>query len=410
MRDKNDLTMKNFYQSALAGWSRLTQGVRWLMTSLTQPLWRGWQAAKRQWYQWYPSSRYENTLSINDIDDNFYSWFQAFMPAFQAMLDYVLEATGWQDQRDAIIAEIREVTDKHWDTEYAGTLKEIPSFQALAAADPSKADAIYAKSRAIFNATMGEHLSLMQGAKQWMDNMRAMRADIRAHGKRCEIIGLTDGCRKSIEERLEFLGMLGDEPFFDHIHARREKDRPALRRADCLNPKYDHCFSERDVEAKKPMRALLEDAIVHHGFNMATDKVWYSGDSRRSDVLMANLTGVRVAWNQKGHDGFEEGPRMVLLSQISSLPVEKADQGALFNKLKEHIDPDLTIDHLHPDFDGKVFMHLTENDQYDRPRTPTPPPARLAAFEARVARARTIVDAYNEEADRQEKSHLRVLI
>lgn len=353
-------------------------------------------------------SNYEDTLLIFDVDDNLYSWCDSFVPAFiEDMLPYILEQTGWPE--DQTREQFRLVHLEHHDTEYGGyatSLKEIPFFLDLQKANPQRAEELYQGAKAAFEQGMTKYLHLFDGVPEALENLRKMRTDIQANGKRCEIIALTDARTRAMMKRLETLGMFGDEPFFDHVYCRHETDTPALPRASWEKPEYLARFTERPRESKKPQKALIEQVMQDRGFTLEEHKIWYSGDSRSSDVLMANLAAVRVAWNSMGAKSFQ-GKRLADLLSINGLSSSHDEMRALLREVDGVIQPDLQFEHMQSGF-MPMLMHTDAQGKYERPRTPTPTPDRQQALLERQAFGERIIERFNTAAEREGKAHLKL--
>ena len=63
-----------------------------------------------------------NRLLVCDLDNTLYDWVSYFVPSFYAMVDKVVEITGWD--REQLLDEFQKVHQKHNDAEHPFALLE----------------------------------------------------------------------------------------------------------------------------------------------------------------------------------------------------------------------------------------------------------------------------------------------
>jgi hypothetical protein len=409
-----------------------------------------------------------NVLAIFDIDDNLYSWIDCFIPAHQEMVQFWLNMMlDWS--RDELLSQLKAVHKDQHDTEYLGALKHTALYQDLAKHYPKLAEDMYQRGVKFFEYEQKMNVELFNGMDQAINNLLQLRRDIRANGKKCHIVGLTDAKTRAILFRCQALGLLdnslvkGQEmaPFFDKIYCREEADTEHVKRDDWWDEAYKEYFVERDMTHKKPDAELLHQVITDYGYSTAADKISYSGDSRSSDALMASFAAVEFYFNAGGAKRFK-GENLVYLDKINGLPDEHDERRAMLRELAsqadregkgidlnkavatfeipskppkvkrldewqqgqiwdsvstEEDDPDVVNSPRDPANNEEVptlnstlvdrLARLDDDGCYSRPRTPTPEPDRQSAHQKRVEDAYVISHLYNKVAEQQGKPHLK---
>jgi phosphoglycolate phosphatase len=231
-------------------------------------------------------------MLVCDLDNTLYDWVGYFVPSFNAMVNAALPILGCS--RDRLLDDLREVHQKHHDSEQPFALLETSivrehfagmSLQAMAQAlDP----AFHA-----FNAMRKQTLRLNPGVLDGLSALERAGIILVAHTE-SKLYGAFDRLR-----RLEILG------YFQRVYCR---ERPTSVHPDgdasaaWLSQVPMHTVRELAHHQAKPDPDVLLEICRTEGATVSDTA--YVGDSIARDVLMAKKAGVFAIWAQYGaqHD------------------------------------------------------------------------------------------------------------
>ncbi len=229
------------------------------------------------------------SVVITDLDNTLYDWFEFWYASFDAMLDELVRLSGVT--RDQLIAEAKEVHERHGTSEYAFLIEELPSLQRLHPIEDLAQ--VYGSAIEAYRRQRRERLRLYPGVMEALEELRR---------RGCLIVGHTDSMGIYSAERIRHLGLDG---VIDVLYSKADHDLPANTTSAELRMDAGERFrlevtehrAMREGEAK-PDPALLLDIISDVG--ATPDDAVYVGDSLTKDILMAQRAGVTDVFARYG--------------------------------------------------------------------------------------------------------------
>jgi phosphoglycolate phosphatase len=232
-------------------------------------------------------NKYATQLLVLDLDNTLYDWVKYFTTSFYAMVDVVVEILGCE--RDTLLDDLREVHQKHHDSEHPFALLEtkvvrnlfsdLTSRERLERLDP----AFHA-----FNKTRKQSLSLYPGV---LDTLKELKGNgvIFAAYTESKIFSVLDRV-----ERLELTDLL------TRIYCRdSDSIHPNPKSAIAWGKKIQkYNVHKLHKETRKPDPFILKSLIKDFGFSL--DRSAYVGDSVTRDITMAARAGVTSIWAKYG--------------------------------------------------------------------------------------------------------------
>lgn len=231
-------------------------------------------------------------LIICDLDNTLYDWVAYFVPSFYAMVDTAVNIIGCD--REALLDDLREVHQKHHDSEHPFSLLE--TREVLTRFNGLPVEAIHRKlDRAFhaFNSTRKRTLQLYPLVRETLNAFRENGIELVAH---------TEGKLLAVVDRLRWLELT---PFFSRIYCLERtlgKHPLNLGMQDWLEDFPIDKVIELSHHQRKPDPSVLLEICARHGNNLGAAA--YIGDSMVRDVLMAKAAGVYAIWAEYGskHD------------------------------------------------------------------------------------------------------------
>jgi FMN phosphatase YigB (HAD superfamily) len=224
-------------------------------------------------------------LLICDLDNTLYDWVGFFVPAFDSMLDELVEATGLS--KAELVESFRRVHQRHGTSEYALAVAELDVLAEIdAKLDLGQRLEKHSAALAAFRERRRRGLHLYPGVER---TLRRLRDDGKA------IVAHTDAMGLYARTRLRQLGI---EDLFDGVWALSDHDLPTelrhddLRRLLEIDPGALRRSLGRDVSAaeSKPNPAVVHEILDAVG--VTPDEAVYIGDNLTKDVLVAQRAGV----------------------------------------------------------------------------------------------------------------------
>jgi FMN phosphatase YigB (HAD superfamily) len=231
-------------------------------------------------------------LLICDLDNTLYDWVGYFVPAFDAMIDELANATGISEEK--LLESFRRVHQLHGTSEYALAVAELDVLAEVdASLDVRGRLAKHSGALAAFRERRRLGLHLYPDVRQTLETLRDADKAIVAH---------TDAMGIYARTRLRQLGI---DDLFDGMWAVSDHDLPELRHDEVrglleIEPDSLQHLRGRDVAASesKPNPAVVHEIL--RSFGVAPDEALYIGDSLTKDVLVAQRAHVVDAYAAYG--------------------------------------------------------------------------------------------------------------
>lgn len=224
-------------------------------------------------------------LVICDLDNTLYDWVGYFVPAFDAMVGELVDATGISEEK--LLDSFRRVHQRRGTSEYALAVAEL---DVLAEVDASlnvrERLNKHSAALAAFRERRRRGLHLYPDVRRTVEALRNADKAIVAH---------TDAMGIYARTRLRQLGI---EDLFDGVWALSDHELPGelhhdeVRRLLDVEPESSRQLLGRDVS---PAESKPNPAVVHEilrSFGAAPDEALYIGDNLTKDVLVAQCAGV----------------------------------------------------------------------------------------------------------------------
>lgn len=234
----------------------------------------------------------EIKLLVCDLDNTLYDWVGFFVPAFYAMVDKVVEITGCD--RDALLDDLRNVHQKHQDSEHPFSLLET-SFIHTHFPHRSLEEVANLLDPAFhaYNSTRKRTLVLHPGVRETLDRLAHSEIKLVAH---------TESKLYAIVTRFRLLGLTD---YFSRIYCRERSVSQHFGPGtgdEFLKDFPMHRVVELSKHQTKPSVDVLMEICRKEGVSPSSTA--YVGDSMARDVLMAKQAGVFAIWAAYGarHD------------------------------------------------------------------------------------------------------------
>ncbi|HTX46901.1 MAG TPA: HAD family hydrolase [Solirubrobacteraceae bacterium] len=224
-------------------------------------------------------------LLICDLDNTLYDWVGFFVPAFDAMVDELADATGVSEEK--LLDSFRRVHQRHGTSEYALAVAELDVLAEVdASLDVRERLEKHSAALSAFRECRRRGLHLYPDVRRTLEALRDAEMAIVAH---------TDAMGIYARTRLRQLGI---EHLFDGVWALSDHELPVelhhdeVRRLLEVEPESSRQLVGRDVSAaeSKPNPAVVFEIL--RSFGAAPGEALYIGDSLTKDVLVAQRAGV----------------------------------------------------------------------------------------------------------------------
>ncbi len=234
-------------------------------------------------------------LVVTDMDNTLYSWIDYIVPAVEAMVDAVVEATGFP--RIKVVQSLKNVYTKYESNEYPFALQEssiYAEFPEFASFDKLIID----PARTAFSAARKKYLKPYKGV---VETLTALKE------KRVIVVALTDAPRNPAQQRVKHMKLDGwltalyTMPGFTFPEG---PDGSKLVAPDILLKNERGAYEaacpaiELPREWEKPNPAGLKKILSTYG--LQPHEVLVVGDSVKKDIGVARELGCHDAWAEYG--------------------------------------------------------------------------------------------------------------
>jgi len=234
-------------------------------------------------------------LVVTDMDNTLYSWVDYIVPAVEAMVAAVVQATGLP--RLKVVQSLKQVYTRHESNEYPYALQESSLFQEFPEFG-SFDKLVIDPARAAFSEARRKYLRPYKGV---VETLLALKA------RGIVVVALTDAPRNPAEQRVKRLGIDGHltalytMPGFTFPAA---PDGSALVAPDILQKEVKGEYRaacpviELPRDWEKPDPRGLQQILATHG--LRPSEVLVVGDSVNKDVAVARALGCHDCWAEYG--------------------------------------------------------------------------------------------------------------
>lgn len=214
-------------------------------------------------------------LLVCDLDNTLYDWVSYFVPSFYAMVDKVVEKTGWD--RDQLLNDLKAVHQRHHDSEHPFALLETNHvLRMFPSGDIYAAKNFFDDAFHAFNSERKKRLTLYPKVEETLKTLKAN--DIR-------LIAHTEAKFHAAADRLRRLGLM---EYFELVFCR---ERGGSKHPDGItDQKWLEGFpidkvKELSHHQRKPNTDVLLEICSKMG--VGPEDTAYIGDSMSHDMKMA---------------------------------------------------------------------------------------------------------------------------
>jgi FMN phosphatase YigB (HAD superfamily) len=234
-------------------------------------------------------------LVVTDMDNTLYSWIDYIVPAVEAMVTAVAQATGWP--RLKVVQSLKAVYTKYESNEYPFALQESSLFEAFPEFG-SFDKLVIEPARMAFAEARRKYLRPYKGVVETLQQLKA---------RGVVVVALTDAPRNPAEQRVRRMGLdqhLAAVYTMPGFQFPKAPDGAALVAPDILQKeeKGDYRAAcpviELPREWEKPNTAGLSKIIGTYG--LSPQQVLVVGDSVKKDVAIARELGCHDCWAEYG--------------------------------------------------------------------------------------------------------------
>lgn len=219
-------------------------------------------------------------LVVCDLDNTLYDWVSYFVPSFYAMVDKVVEITGWD--RERLLDEFQKVHQKHHDSEHPFALLETDLVKEMFPdGDLRDAKEYFDDAFHAFNSMRNKTLSTFPQVHETLGALKS--SDIR-------LVAHTEAKFHAVVDRLRRLDLT---QYFEKVFCRERADSrhpEGLSDEEWLKDFPLEKITEFSHDQRKPdPTVLLEVCKI---MTVEPSETAYIGDSITHDIMMASAAGV----------------------------------------------------------------------------------------------------------------------
>jgi FMN phosphatase YigB (HAD superfamily) len=276
-------------------------------------------------------------LVVTDMDGTLYSWIDYIVPAVEAMVTAICEATGFP--RIKVVQSLKTVYSKYESNEYPFALqestiyKEFPEFGSF--------DKLIIEPARI--AFAGARRKYLQPFKGVVSTLKVLKE------RKLPVVALTDAPRNPVEQRVrhmqldQYLEAIYSLPGFTFPEAPGGEKLVApdiLRKEERGEYRVACKVIELPREAEKPNTLGLDRICKDYGVD--PKEVLLIGDSVKKDIAVARALGAVDAWAEYGtYVSLEYRERLDI---ISAPAITRRHAAAVFEAgQKKEIEPTFTL-------------------------------------------------------------------
>lgn len=275
-------------------------------------------------------------LVVTDMDNTLYSWIDYVVPAVEAMVDAVMQATGFP--RIKVVQALKAVYTKHESNEYPFALQESSLFNEFP--DFGSFDKLIIEpARAAFGEARRKYL---RPYKNVVDTLAALKE------RRVLVVALTDAPRNPAQQRVkamkldQYLTALYTMPGFAFPEGPDGSKlvAPDIIQRDERGDYQAQCPAvELPRDHEKPNPAGLKKILTTYG--LQPSEVLVVGDSVKKDIAVAQALGCHDVWAEYGtYVSHEYRERLDI---ISSPAITRRHAAHVFEQGAQAITPTRTI-------------------------------------------------------------------
>jgi FMN phosphatase YigB (HAD superfamily) len=234
-------------------------------------------------------------LVVTDMDGTLYSWVDYIVPAVEAMVTAVCEATGFP--RIKVVQSLKQVYERYESNEYPFALQESSIFKEFPEFG-SFDKLIIEPARIAFSGARRKYLQPYKGVVSTLETLKQ---------RKLPVVALTDAPRNPAEQRVRLMKL---DQYLDAIYALpgftfpKGPDGKDLVAPDILRKQESGEYTvtskliELPREAEKPNTLGLKKILAD--FGVEPNEVLLIGDSVKKDIAVARELGVLDAWAEYG--------------------------------------------------------------------------------------------------------------
>jgi FMN phosphatase YigB (HAD superfamily) len=293
-------------------------------------------------------------LVVTDMDNTLYSWVDYIVPAVEAMVEAVVDAT--QMPRLKVVQSIKAVYTKYESNEYPFALQESSLFTEFN--DFGSFDKLVIEpARMAFAEARRKYLKPYKAVIETLTTLK---------DRRVPVVALTDAPRNPVEQRARRLGfdqLLTSMYTMPGFTFPAGPDGEALVAPDILQKEVKGAYRaacavvELPRDHEKPNPAGLKKILQTYG--MRPDEVLVVGDSVKKDIAVAREVGCHDAWAEYGtYVPVEYRERLDI---ISSAVITRRHAASVFESGVQAVKPSHTLSNY-----GQLLDVI---DQLSKPRS-----------------------------------------
>jgi phosphoglycolate phosphatase-like HAD superfamily hydrolase len=229
------------------------------------------------------------SVLVTDLDNTLFDWVDIWYNSFSAMLEKTIEITGLS--LDTLLAEIKQVHQRHGTSEYAFLLTELPCLRYTLGEKGILRT--LAPAIAAFRNARDAHLHLYPGVDATLRSLKALGVIL---------VGYTESMEPYTVFRMQHLGLDG---MLDILFTPKGHDIPADLDPEWFeHHRFFQCKLRHTDRRHTPEGHFKPDPVILLSILQELDiqpsRTAYVGDSLMKDVAMAQLAGVHDAHARYG--------------------------------------------------------------------------------------------------------------
>ena len=275
-------------------------------------------------------------LVVTDMDNTLYSWIDYIVPAVEAMVEAVVEATHMP--RIRVVQSLKAVYTKYESNEYPFALQESSLFQEFNEFG-SFDKLVIEPARIAFSEARRKYLRPYKGVQETLEKLKE---------RRIPVVALTDAPKNPAEQRAKRMGL---DQFLTAIYTMpgftfpQGPDGAALVAPDILQKEVKGDYRaacpvlELPRDHEKPnTRGLLK---ILQTYGCEPSQVLVVGDSLKKDIAVAREVGCHDAWAEYGtYVSLEYRERLDI---ISSNAITRRHAASVFEQTGPQLKPTHTL-------------------------------------------------------------------
>jgi FMN phosphatase YigB (HAD superfamily) len=263
------------------------------------------------------SKKNECKLLVCDLDNTLYDWVSYFVPSIFAMID--VAADIMECQQEAIIADLKSVHQKYYNTEHPFALLETKTYLNWFNSKNLRSHDLIDPAFHAFNAKRKSSLKLYPRVIETLQEFK---------DRGVPIVAYSDSGYFGVLDRIRRLQIEG---YFAKIYCSPRADEQAKIKSTRTNWSSTNVVELNNAPKKPNPKTLLR---ICSDANVDPWTTLYVGDSLVKDVWMANQADVNAAWAKYGAviDG-DLYKKLVTISHWTIADIEREKQSSELARL-----------------------------------------------------------------------------